>query len=88
MLEVRYIKNTGMITAWAGGPTPTFVGGHLGTKEGEEIMVIDVPTPTCSPGDYLIVDGQLKLVKEPELPRDLVAEIDKLDIRLKKLEGT
>lgn len=62
MLEIRYIRDTGVITAWAG--SPKFTGGHLEPKDGEEIIVIDSPAPSGPPGDYLIVDSSLVRIKE------------------------
>lgn len=64
MLEVRYIKDTGVITAWAG--SPEFTGGHLEPKDGEEIIVIDCPNPEYNSSQYLIVNDQLEL--QPLLP--------------------
>ncbi len=84
MLEVRYIKETGAITAWAG--SPGFTGGHLEPKDGEEVIVIDCPTPDGSSGEYLVTDGQLVHVKELTPPRNLAAEIDDLKARMGKLE--
>lgn len=84
MLEVRYKPNSGEITAWAG--SPGFTGGHLEPREGEEIIVLDCPTPSSMASDYLIIDGELVRVNEPEPPRDLVAEIDVLTARVEALE--
>lgn len=81
MLEVRYKKDTGEITALAG--SPRFTGGHLESKDGEEIVVLDCLNPVHPPGNYLVIDGQLKLVKEPEP----VVSLKELDKRMKRLEG-
>jgi len=63
MLEVRYIESTGVITAWAS--SSEFTGGHLESKDGQNIIVLDCHSPTSLPGDYLIIDGKLVLTKEP-----------------------
>lgn len=84
MLEVRYIKETGKITAWAGSPELT--GGHLKPKDGEEIIVLDEFNPAGDPQDYSIVDGKL-VYTEPASPRDALAEIDEIKERLSLIEG-
>lgn len=78
MLEVRYIEATGVITAWAG--SPGFIGGHLQSKAGEKIIVIDLPAPEYPPSYYRIVDGQLKLINKSEPPRSThISTIDAID---------
>ena len=82
MLEIRYAKDTGLITAWAGSPEHR--GGHLKAREGEGITVVDCPTPIHPSKNYLIIDGKLKLIKEPEPIRDLATEIDEITATLKR----
>ena len=79
MLEIRYIEDTGKITAWAG--SPDFEGGHLQAKVGEKIILIDCGNPDGSPSDYLIIDGALKRVKQPEPPLSThLSIIDAIDV--------
>ncbi len=88
MLEIRYKKDTGVITASAS--SPEFMGGHLKPKIGEKIALLDIPSPEEMRA--LIYDEATKtLVNNPAytkfLPRDLAAEIDELKTEIKILKG-
>lgn len=82
MLEVKYEKNTGVITAWAGSPEHT--GGHLKPKPNEKIIVLDIPNPE-KPSSAYLVDNNL-LIDNPDYiePITLRDEIDKLKAKIEE----
>lgn len=87
MLEIRYKKDTGEITASAS--SPKFTGGHLELKEGERIAVLDIPTPETMEA-WLYDEKKKALIPNPDyvepVIRDPLTEIDALEARIKKLE--
>lgn len=89
MLEVKYIQETGVITAWAGSPEHT--GGHYEPEAREAVAVLDIPAPEKPCSAYLFHFGTQSLIDnpdyvEPEPPRDPLTEIDNLKARVEKLE--
>lgn len=91
MLEVKYIIETGEITAWAGSPEHT--GGHYEPGEGEAVAVLDIPNPEKPSFAYLYDEATESLIDnpdyvEPELARDPLAEIDKINKKLDLLLKT
>lgn len=88
MLEIRYNKTTNRVSGWCGRERSF---GHLQNRVGEEIVIIDEgvpPKPLAAvlydPIGKCLIDNPT--YAEPELPRDLIAEIDELKTRLIALE--
>lgn len=91
MLEVFYETETKIVTAWRSG-------GRIGIRElrkGESKCLLDIEPPSIEGAgcrDYLYDEATQSLIDnpdyvEPEPPRDLFAEIDKLKVRMGKLEA-
>lgn len=64
MLEVKYIKTTGIITAWAG--SPEHEGGHYEPESGEAVAVLDIPNPEKPSGAYLYNEATQTLMDNPD----------------------
>jgi len=90
MLEIRYKKTTKELTGWWGDRH----GNHeakLKNHPNGAIVTLDIPTPNKPLGAWLFDEVTQSLVSnpdyvEPEPPRDLLAEVDKLEARIEKLE--
>ncbi|MBA7658970.1 hypothetical protein ES703_66933 [subsurface metagenome] len=88
MLEIRYNKQTSEITGWWGSR----YGNHevkLKNRPDEVIIMLDIPIPDKPLGAWLFDNGKLisnpSYIK-PELPRDLVAELDDLKVKVENPE--
>jgi len=89
MLEVKYIIETGVITAWAGSPEQT--GGHYEPEASEAVAVLDIPNPEKGCEAYLYDEATQTLIPnpdyvEPEPVRDLATRVSELETKVKILE--
>lgn len=66
MLEVRYIKDTGVVTGWC-GDEKQFTNLDRG-RDTEAIVLLDIPIPAESCGTYLFDKATQTLVNNPEFP--------------------
>ena len=87
MLELRYMKATGLVTGWCGDPKQFGKLGRGRDTEGVAVLTEDVP---AGPLGTVKFDGD-KLVPNPDYvppspARDLAAEITDVKNRLDKLE--
>ena len=88
MIEIRYIKNTGELTAWCGDPKQ--FGNLARNRPQEATAILDVDVPP-KPINAYIYNG-ITLVKnddytEPKPARDLAKEIDGIKERLGVIEN-
>jgi len=91
MLEIRYDKNTKVVTAWC-GDSESFGNLDRG-RDNETTMVLDVPLPRKHCLAYLYDNIKKKLVDnpnyvEPSSLRDLAKEIDELKAEFEAWEAT
>jgi len=89
MLEVRYDKNTKLLTGWWGSRH----GNHevkLKNRPNEKIVNLDIPIPD-KPLDAWLYDGKKLTANpayvEPIPPRDYLSEIDELKLKVGELES-
>lgn len=88
MLEVRYIKETGQLTGWC-GDSKQFRNLDRG-RDTEAIIILGMPIPEKGLNAYLLDKVNKALVANPDyvepVDRNPLAEIDKLETRLRALE--
>ena len=90
MLEIRYIKTNGKVTAWCANKSRF---GKLDRGRSEETTtILDIPIPDKPLKAWLYNNGTQSLVANPDYikpapPKDFAAEIDELRARLGKLES-
>ncbi len=90
MLEVFYETESKIVTAWRSGDRI----GIRKLRDDESKVLLDIETPTngATVRDYLYDEATQRLILnpdyvEPQPSRAPFAEIDKLDARVKALEG-
>ena len=88
MLEVRYILATKKVTGWCGDPKQF---GNLKDRGGEKIVIVNIPIPPKPCRAYLFDEAINTLIDNPDYiepapSRDFGDEIDKIKVRVKKLE--
>lgn len=88
MLEILYDIHTNEVRAWNADIN---VQGNLNPKVGQHVIILPIAPPNFASDIYYIDLVNQKVVGnptyiEPAPPRNLVAEIDDLKARVKKLE--
>ena len=86
MLEIRYIKGTGILTGWWGDRHGN-EAVKLKNRSNEAMTILDIPVPGKSPDAWLFDEQTQSLVVnpsyvEPAPPRNLQTEIDELQAKL------
>ena len=89
MIKIRYDETTKEITGWR-GTEDRF--DSLSERVGQATVILDIPIPAKNKNAYLY-DNKIGLIPnpayiEPRPPRDLTAEINVVNARLRVLEGT
>jgi len=87
MLEVRYNTETKKLSGWCGDPEQ--FGNLDRARDNEAVVVLDIPIPTEPIQALLYDEATQSLIDnpdfvEPEPARNPLAEIDKINTKLKE----